>query len=103
MLEELRALELPPREALRAVWRATLVYFENQVHRMDYPTYLRRGWQIGSGPVEAACKAVINERLKGTGMRWSLAGAAAVGHLRALFLSERGQWAAYWTHRRAAA
>jgi hypothetical protein len=51
---------------------------------------------IGSGHVEAACKAVVGQRMKGNGMRWGEAGADAVCHLRALFKSERGQWDAYW-------
>jgi hypothetical protein len=99
VLKELQELSLPNRKALREVHRATRVYFENQVHRMDYPRYVARGWQIGSGPVEAACKRVINQRLKGTGMRWSRSGSEGVARLRALFLSERSQWEAYWTHR----
>lgn len=97
MLEELRKVSVPPRA--RNVWRATLTYFENQVHRMDYPSYQAKGWQIGSGPVEAGCKIVIGQRLKGAGMRWSPAGSDGVAHLRALFLSERTQWTAYWRHR----
>ena len=50
-------------------------YFENQVHRMDYPTYVAKGWAIGSGPVESACKTVIGKRMKGGGMRWGQSGA----------------------------
>lgn len=96
VLEELRGLTLPRRSGLRELWQSTLGYFENHAHRMDYPSYRARGWQIGSGPVEAACKTVIGQRLKGTGMRWGPAGADAICHLRALLLSERGQWAAYW-------
>jgi hypothetical protein len=103
MLEELRALAPPPRESVQAVWRATVGYFENQVHRMDYPAYVAKGWQIGSGPVEAACKSVIGLRLKGVGMRWKTAGSSGVGHARALFLSGFQQWAAYWTTRQGAA
>ena len=26
---------------------------------MDYPTYQAKGWAIGSGPIESACKTVI--------------------------------------------
>lgn len=99
VLDEIRGLDLPPRDSLRETWNATLTYFANQVHRMDYPSYVAKGWQIGSGPVEAACKRVIGQRLKGAGMRWGRKGSDGVAHLRALFLSERGQWAAYWTHR----
>jgi hypothetical protein len=76
--------------------RQLLGYVENQVDRMDYPTYRAKGWLIGSGPVESACKQVVNQRLKGSGMRWGEPGADAVCHLRALFRSEKDQWDAYW-------
>jgi hypothetical protein len=65
------------------------------MHRMDYPAYRANGWQIGSGPVESACKQV-GQRLKGSGMRWGEAGADGLCHLRALFRSEKGQWDAFW-------
>ena len=101
VLEELRRLKLPNRKGLRDCHRATLVYFENQVHRMDYPSYRAHGWQIGSGPIEAACKTVIGRRLKGSGMRWGPRGADAMSHLRALYVSEPTQWSAYWSSRAA--
>lgn len=103
MLEELKSLAPPPRESVRAVWRTTMTYFENQVHRMDYPAYTAKGWQIGSGPVEAACKTVVGQRLKGAGMRWRTAGSSGVIQARALFLSGYEQWAAYWATRQTAA
>lgn len=76
--------------------RVSRVYFGNQAHRMGYPSYRPKGWSIGSGPVEAACEQVVGQRLKGTGMRWGEAGADGVGHLRALFRGENGQWDDYW-------
>lgn len=97
VLAELRQMDVSGRaEAAREAHRVVLVYFGNQVHRMDYPAYRARGWLIGSGPVEAACKQVVGQRMKGSGMRWSESGADAVCHLRALFKSEKGQWDAYW-------
>ena len=84
------------------VLRETVGYFENQVHRMDYPSYVAKGWQIGSGPAASACKAVVGQRLKCAGMRWGEQGADGVCHLRALFLSERGQWDAFWASYRKA-
>lgn len=97
VLAALEAVDVSTRSAAaQEAHRQVLVYFTNQVHRMDYPTYRARGWLIGSGPVEAACKQVVGQRLKGTGMRWSEAGADAVCHLRALFRSEKGQWDAFW-------
>jgi len=81
---------------LREVHRREVQYFRNHEHRMDYPRYLRNGWQIGSGPVESACKSVVGNRLKGGGMRWGKAGANAVCHLRALYLSDPSCWDAFW-------
>jgi hypothetical protein len=63
---------------------------------MDYPEYQRRGWQIGSGPVESACKTVIGQRMKGGGMRWGPYGSDGVAHLRAVFRSDPAHWAAFW-------
>ena len=95
VLVDLQTTDVSSRsESVREAHRVVLTYFENQVHRMDYPRYREKGWPIGSGPVEAACKQVVNQRLKGTGMRWGEPGADAVCHLRALFRSEKGQWQA---------
>ncbi len=97
VLGALRAVDVSGRRAaVREEHRKALVYFENQVHRMDYPRYRAAGWMIGAGPVEAACKTVVGQRLKGSGMRWGEAGANAICHLHALFRSEKGQWDAYW-------
>jgi hypothetical protein len=97
MLDVLRGLDLRGKsKAARTVYEETVGYFVNQVHRMDYPAYRAKGWQIGSGPVESACKTVVGQRLKGTGMRWGEEGADAVCHLRALFRSEASQWDAFW-------
>jgi hypothetical protein len=82
--------------AVRVRLEEAMGYFENQKHRMDYPRYRAKGWQIGSGPVESACKTVIGMRMKQGGMRWAEGGAEAVGHIRALFRSEKGQWDAFW-------
>jgi len=97
VLAVLRGLDLRGKaQAARALHEATVGYFVNQGHRMDYPAYQAKGWQIGSGPVESACKTVVGQRLKGAGMRWGEDGADAVCHLRALFRSEAGQWDAFW-------
>jgi len=97
VLAALSALDVSGRPAtVREAHRQLVGYLTNQVHRMDYPTYRAKGWQIGSGPVESACKQVVGQRLKGSGMRWGEGGADAVCHLRALFRSEASQWDAFW-------
>ena len=96
-LAYLESLDVSGRsESVREACRATTTYFRNHHHKMEYPAYLTRGWQIGSGPVESACKTVVGNRLCGGGMRWGSPGSNAVCHLRALLLSERSQWAAFW-------
>lgn len=96
VLEEFRRLPVRSRGA-KAVRDEVVGYFENQAHRMDYPSYRAKGWQIGSGPVESACKTVIGERMKGGGMRWCADGADAVSHLRALFCSCDKLWESLWS------
>ncbi len=98
MLAVLRSWEWPTRKsaALSAQLQEVLTYFENNVHRMEYPEYLAAGWHIGSGVVESACKTVVGQRLKGAGMRWGEEGVHAMCHVRALYRSEKGQWDAFW-------
>lgn len=96
VLAELRGLDIRS-PAARSVRDEVVGYFENQVHRMDYPRYRAKGWPIGSGPVESACKTVIGERMKGGGMRWGVDGADAVSHLRALFCSCDNLWKGLWS------
>jgi hypothetical protein len=100
LLAVLREWAWPARksQALAEQLAAVLTYFENNVHRMEYPEYLAAGWHIGSGVVESACKTVVGQRLKGAGMRWGAGGAHALCHVRALYRSEKGQWQAFWDH-----
>lgn len=102
MIGVLEAWDWPAVRGLAAVRAEVLGYFRNQAHRMDYPTYEANGWYIGSGAVESACKTVVGARLKGSGMRWSEAGAHAVCHVRALYRSEHSQWTGFWQRSRAA-
>ena len=76
--------------------RQLLGYLRNNLHRMDYPRYVSQGWQIGSGMVEAACKTVVCQRLKESGMRWREPGTTALCQLRALYKSEYKLWQNYW-------
>jgi hypothetical protein len=59
-----------------------LGYFENNAPRMRYHWFRSRGLFVGSGVVESGCKAVIGQRLKLSGMRWTVAGADAITTLR---------------------
>ncbi len=97
VLAQLQALDVSSRSVtVQETQRCVTNYFRNHVQRMDYPRYIAHGWQIGSGPVESACKTVVGNRLKGGGMRWGSPGSDAVCHLRALYLSEPRQWESFW-------
>ena len=67
VLDALRLLPAEGRESVRKAHAEVVGYFENHVHRMDYPTYRSKGWAIGSGPIESACKTVIGKRMKNGG------------------------------------
>ena len=70
-------------------------YIGNHLPRMDYHTHRAMGLPIGSGVTEAACKSVVKERLCGSGMKWTMPGAADVLCLRAMTKSE-GRWEEFW-------
>jgi hypothetical protein len=70
--------------------RAALIYFRRQRGRMHYAAYQRQHLPIGSGVVEAACKTLVTQRLKGSGMAWTMAGGQAILTLCSLLQS--GRW-----------
>jgi hypothetical protein len=59
-----------------------LGYFLNNAPRMRYHWFRSRGLFVGSGVVEASCKTVIGQRLKQSGMHWTVGGADAIIALR---------------------
>jgi hypothetical protein len=70
-----------------------LKYFRKNRHRMRYAQFVDDGIPIGSGVVEAACKTLVTQRLKRSGMRWHLDGGQAILTFRSLVQSgsfERG-------------
>ena len=59
-----------------------LGYFLANAPRMRYHWFRSRGLFVGSGVVEASCKTVIGQRLKQSGMHWTVNGADAIIALR---------------------
>jgi len=74
-----------------------LGYFLNNAPRMRYHWFRQCGLFAGSGVVEAGCKSVIGQRLKQSGMHWTVAGADAIIALRCKEASS--QWEAICNHR----
>jgi len=68
---------------------AELRYFRRNRRRMRYATWARAKLPIGSGVTEAACKTLVTQRMKRSGMRWRHAGGQAILTLRGWAQSER--------------
>jgi hypothetical protein len=73
--------------------RKLLGYVSERRDMINYPEFLAKGWQIGSGPTESRCKTSTS-RLKGRGRRWDASNAEAVASLTTL--SDSNQWELYW-------
>jgi hypothetical protein len=65
-------------------------YLHKRTHWMRYRHYRSQRLPIGSGITEAACKTVFTQRLKRSGMSWTIAGGQVILDLRVIWLS--GVW-----------
>ena len=91
----LSAARVFPLTGIKAKERDTaLGYFETNAPRMRYSHFRSCGLFVGSGAVEAGCKAVIGQRLKLSGMHWSVPGATGILTLRCQQAS--GRWEEIW-------
>ena len=81
--------QLPASAQIKKGLLKQLGYFEKNAPQMRYAEYRKKKFFVGSGVVEAGCRTVIGERLKQSGMRWSVRGANAIIALRCCILSDR--------------
>jgi len=68
-------------------------YIAKRISMTDYPAFLEKGYDIGSGPTESFC-GCLTQRLKGSGMKWDKDNAEAVMALAGLYSSHL--WETYW-------
>jgi hypothetical protein len=66
-----------------------VAYYGQNRQRMQYGSFRARGLLIGSGPMEAAHRTVIQTRMKRSGQRWTDRGAQAMINMRVAFKSDR--------------
>src|SRR5215210_7358898 len=71
-------------------YRQAYDYLRKNIKHLDYVRYRRNHLPIGSGVTEAACKTVFAQRLKRSGMAWSVEGGQRIVDLRVIHLS--GVW-----------
>jgi len=74
-------------------------YFEKNKERMRYADFRRRGFFVGSGVMEAGCRTLAAQRLKQSGMHWTVKSADSIVALRCSILSNR--WEDFGEHRAA--
>lgn len=78
----------------RQAVQRTVGYYRRNRPSMHYDAYLARGWPIGTGVVEGACRHLVKDRMEQSGMRGTKGGAQGVLDLRAVRLNDH--WEAYW-------
>ena len=88
---------LPEDPDLNKAAEAEIRYLDKNKERMRYTEFREQGLFIGSGVVEAGCKTVIGQRLKQSGMEWTVRGANAIIALRCVMKSNRLE--DYWESR----
>ena len=67
---------------------------------MPYAQLEAKGYPIGSGSIESACKQIVTKRHKQAGMRWGRSGAQKMLTVAAYAHSKR--WDGFWERRNAA-
>ena len=84
----------------QAMCEREIGYFEKNKDRMRYADFRKRGLFVGSGVLEAGCRTVVGQRLKQSGMHWTVRGANSIIALRCNIFSNR--WEDFWGQRRVA-
>jgi hypothetical protein len=67
VLNELNALERAPDNCPVNL----CAYITNNINNIDYSSYEKKGYFIGSGAIESGNKIILQDRLKRAGMRWN--------------------------------
>ena len=101
LLDDLRLRRKRHRGRKRKALDGLIKYISVNEEQMRYDVFRAKGYDIGSGAVEAACKNVVGKRLKQSGMRWSRAGSSSTLALRTTWLNEG--WKELWSQKPLAA
>jgi hypothetical protein len=80
----------------RKALEKAITYFEKHKQWMKYDEYLAEGFPVATGVVESACGSVVQDRMEGSGKRWSIDGAESVLILRSLEKSD--DYTEYWNY-----
>lgn len=101
LLNDLQRHEKQYRGSKRKALADLHKYIRDNEQEMRYDVFRAKGYQIGSGAVEGACKCVVGKRLKQSGMIWTRTGSSAILALRVAWLNE--EWEQLWADKPLAA
>lgn len=87
----------PTSQEAKELCEKEAAYFEKNKERMRYKNYRKQHLFVGSGVIEAGCRTVICQRLKQSGMHWTVKNANNIIALRSCILSNR--WESFWEYR----
>lgn len=94
LLNDLQKQHKPSRGRKRKELAALYKYIGDNEQQMRYDVFRAKGYDIGSGVVEGACKCVVGKRLKQAGMIWDRTGSSAILALRIAWLN--AEWEQLW-------
>ena len=93
VIEKLTQEALSRKSKRTALFELRGYYVSNKNH-MKYNEYRSKGYNIGSGAIESANKYIVAQRLKLSGMQWTISHANAIIHLRCKYYE--GYWEEFW-------
>jgi hypothetical protein len=94
LLDDLKDQHKRYRSGKRKAIDALIRYISTNEEQMRYDVFRSKGYDIGSGSVEGACKNMVGKRLKQSGMIWTRLGSSSVLALRACWLND--EWEQLW-------
>lgn len=94
-----KVITLLSKEGLKSKKHQTIIfqlrgYYVSNQESMRYNEYRNKGYFIGSGAIESANKYIVADRMKRSGMRWSLQHANALIWLRCKYYEN--DWDGFW-------
>lgn len=101
LLDDLKEQRKKYRGTKREAMETLIRYILSNEEQMRYDVFRAKGYDIGSGAVEGACKHVVGKRLKQSGMICSRTGSSATLALRIAWLNDK--WEQLWQNKPLAA
>lgn len=93
----LYCLQARLKETFKQKTEKEIHYLKKNAEYIRYAQFRAQGLFVGSGVVEAGCKTLIGQRLKQSGMEWSVRGANAIISLRSILMP--GRFENHWESR----